>query len=66
MSQTKEQRKNFLEWERGCTKDKRTDVVYVEDSKEISRHLYLSQKALVGETTLEEDKELEELNKTSE
>lgn len=30
---------------------------------EITRHLYLSQKALVGETTEEEDKELEELKK---
>lgn len=36
------------------------------DTKETSRHLFLSQKATVGETTPEEDKELEELNKTSE
>ena len=30
---------------------------------EISRHLYLSQKALLGETSDEEDKELEALEK---
>jgi len=33
---------------------------------EVTRHLYLSQKALMGETTEEEDKELEELEKIAE
>ena len=32
-------------------------------TEEQKRHLYLSQKALIGETTDEEDKELEEMNK---
>lgn len=37
-----------------------------EKQEKVSRHLYLSQKAFMGETTKEEDKELEELEKKKE